>query len=182
LPALEQELAGCRLCSLHQDRRRLVPGSGSGTGGLLLIEDQPGEAEEASGLPFAGDAGELLDKMLLAIGLTRKEVYLTSLLKCRPPENRPPTKNEIATCRNFLDRQIAAVNPAIICVMGQHAAQFLTGSDLPLFRLRGKFHDFHGIPLLVSFHPGFLLRHPEMKKGSWQDLQMLQKKITSPSR
>lgn len=179
---LGQELAACQLCPLHQGRLRIVPGSGTGRSGLLIIEDQPGEAEEAGGAPFGGEAGELLDKMLKATNLLREEVYLTSLVKCRPPADRDPVRIEISACQNYLARQIAALNPAVICVMGPLAAHVLTGSDLPLFRLRGKFHDFHGTPLLVSFHPRFLLRNPEMKKGSWQDLQTLQKKLLVSSR
>jgi DNA polymerase len=177
LAELDRELTDCRLCPLHLNRRRIVPGSGSSRAGLLLIEDRPGAEEEAAGTPFGGEAGELLDKMLKAIDLKREEVYLTSLVKCRPPEDREPTGEEIATCWHYLARQIAAVKPVLLCVMGPRAAQLLTGSDLPLFRLRGKFYDFHGTPLLVTFHPRFLLRNPEMKKASWQDLQTLQKKL-----
>jgi uracil-DNA glycosylase family 4 len=177
LAVLDRELADCRLCPLHLGRERIVPGSGSGRAGLLLIEDQPGAEEEAAASPFGGESGELLDKMLKAIDLKREEVYLTSLVKCRPPEDRDPSGAEVSACQNFLARQIAAVNPAVICVMGQHAAHLLTGSDLPLFRMRGRFYDFHGTPLLVSFHPRFLLRNPEMKKASWQDLQNLRKKL-----
>jgi uracil-DNA glycosylase family 4 len=174
---LDQELAGCQLCPLHLSRHRIVPGSGSGRAGLLLIEDQPGAEEEAAATPFGGKAGKLLDKMLKAIDLKRDEVYLTSLVKCRPPEDREPAGAEIAVCQNYLARQIAAVKPAVICVMGPGTAHLLTGSALPLFRMRGRFFDFHGTPLLVSFHPRFLLRNPEMKKASWQDLQTLQKKL-----
>jgi len=177
LVELDRELADCRLCPLYQSRGRIVPGSGTGSAGLLLIEDQPTAEEEAAAIPFGGEPGELLDKMLKAIDLKRQDVYLTSLVKCRPPEDRDPTAGEIATCKNYLARQIAAVKPAVICVMGPHAAHLLTGSNLPLFRMRGRFYDFHGTPLLVTFHPRFLLRNPEMKKASWQDLQALQKKL-----
>lgn len=177
LPELEQELAGCRLCSLHREGELVASGRGPEHAPLFLIEDRPGAEEEAPAAPFSGEAGELLDRMLQAIGLRRDQVYLTSLVKCRPPENREPTAAEIDACGNFLARQIAAVKPAIICAMGQRAAQFLTGSNLPLFRMRGRFYDFHGTPLLVSFHPRFLLGNPELKKTSWQDLQTLQKQL-----
>ncbi len=174
---LDRELTDCRLCPLHLSRHRIVPGRGPGRADLLLIEDQPGAEEEAGTTPFSGESGELLEKMLKAIGLKREGVYLTSLVKCRPPEDREPTGGEIATCQNYLARQIAAVKPAVICVMGPRAARLLTGSDLPLFRIRGRFYDFHGTPLLATFHPRFLLRNPEMKKASWQDLQTIQKKL-----
>jgi len=176
---IHQELNDCRLCPLHENRRQVVTGSGSGASGLLIIEEQPGESEESSGNPLTGEAGELFDKMLQAIGLKRDEVYLTSLVKCRPAGDREPTEAEIHTCQNYLFRQIAAINPAVICGLGPLTARILTGSLQPLFRLRGKFHDFHGTPLLVTFHPRFLIPNQEMKKASWQDLQLIQKKLAS---
>lgn len=178
---IHQELAACRLCPLHESRAQVVAGLGSGSSRLLVIEEPPGGAEEASGLPLAGEAGELFDKMLQAIGLERGRIYLTPLVKCRPPGDREPSEAEIQTCRSYLFRQIAALNPTVICGLGPLAARILTGSDQPLFQLRGRFHDFHGTPLLVTFHPRFLLRNPEMKKASWQDLQLLQKKL-APTR
>ncbi|NTV13279.1 MAG: uracil-DNA glycosylase [Desulfobulbaceae bacterium] len=176
---IHQELAGCRLCLLHETRDKLVPGSGSSLSRLLVIEEQPGEAEETARKPLAGEAGELFDKMLQAIGLKREQVYLTSLVKCRPPADREASETEIHTCQSYLFRQIAAVNPAVICGLGPLTAKILTGSQQPLFRLRGRFHDFHGTPLLVTFHPNFLLRNQEMKKASWQDLQLIQKKLAN---
>ncbi|MFO7606159.1 MAG: uracil-DNA glycosylase [Desulfurivibrionaceae bacterium] len=177
LAEIYQDIKDCSRCQLHENRRGLVPGCGSAEARLLIIEDHPTAAEEASGLPFAGEAGELLDKMLKAINLDRSQVYLTSIVKCRPPTNQEPNPEAIRTCLNFLARQIAAVNPLIICTMGPLAARTLTGNNQSLFRFRGKLHDFHGIPLIPSFHPGFLLKNPEMKKGSWADLQLIQKKI-----
>jgi len=174
---IQQELRDCRLCPLHEGRSQVVPGSGSGASRLMVIEEQPGESEESIGNPLAGEAGELFDKMLQAIGLQREQVYLTSLVKCRPPGDREPSEAEIHTCRSYLSRQIAAVNPMVICGLGPLTARILTGSPQPLFRLRGRFHDFHGTPLLVSFHPRFLIRNAEMKKASWQDLQLIQKKL-----
>lgn len=179
---IHQELANCRLCPLQETRQQVVVGSGSGSSRLLVIEEPPGAAEEAAGSPMAGAAGELFDKMLQAIGLQRSQIYLTSLVKCRPPEDREPSAAEIHTCQNYLFRQIAAVNPAVICGMGPLSARILTGSNQPLFQLRGRFHDFHGTPLMVTFHPSFLLRNSDMKKASWQDLQLIQKRLAPANR
>lgn len=179
---IHQELVDCRLCPLHENRQQVVVGSGSGRFRLLVIEGPPGGAEEGAGSPLNGEAGELFDKMLQAIGLQRSQIYLTSLVKCRPPEDREPSEAEIHTCQNYLMRQIAAVNPAVICGLGPLTARILTGGNQPLFQLRGRFHDFHGTPLMVTFHPSFLLRNPEMKKASWQDLQLIQKKLAPANR
>lgn len=174
---IHQELATCRLCALQETRVQAVVGAGSGSSRLLVIDEPPRGAEEAGGTPLAGEAGELFDKMLQAIGLDRERIYLTPLVKCRPPGDRAPSEAEIHSCRNYLFRQIAALNPTVICGLGPLTARILTGSDQPLFQLRGRFHDFHGTPLLVTFHPRFLLRNQEMKKASWQDLQLIQKKL-----
>lgn len=175
---IHQELVACRLCPLQESRQQVVAGFGSGSSRLLVIEEPPTAAEEAAGSPLAGAAGELFDKMLQAIGLEREQIYLTSLVKCRPPGDREPSAAEIHTCQNYLFRQIAAINPTVICGLGPLTARLLTGSSQPLFQLRGRFHDFHGTPLMVTFHPSFLLRNPEMKKGSWQDLLLIQKRLT----
>lgn len=179
---IHQELADCRLCSLREAGQQVVVGFGNGAARLLVVEEPPGAAEEAEGTPLAGAAGELFDKMLQAIGLERGQIYLTSLVKCRPPGDREPSEAEIHTCQNYLFRQIAAVNPAVICGLGPLTAGTLTGSNQALFKLRGRFHDFHGTPLMVTFHPRFLLRNPEMKKASWQDLQLIQKKLAAATR
>lgn len=178
---IDQELADCRLCPLQENRRQVVVGSGRGSSRLMLIEGPPGAPEEDVGSPLVGEAGELFDKMLHAIGLQRSQVYLTSLVKCRPAGDREPSEAEIHTCLNYLFRQIAAVNPTVICGLGPLSARVLTGSNQPLFQLRGRFHDFHGTPLIVTFHPGFLLRNSEMKKASWQDLQLIQKRLLPAS-
>ncbi len=179
LPLLEiyQEIEGCTKCPLHKECKKIVPGCGPAEAKLFIIEDQPTAAEEKSGSPFAGEAGELFAKMMQAIGLERQDIYLTSIVKCRPAADKPPNSDDIRTCLTYLARQIAAVNPVIICTMGPLAAQVLTGNNQSLFRFRGKLHDFHGTPLLPSFHPRFLLKNSEMKKGSWADLQLIQKKI-----
>lgn len=177
LPEIYQDIEGCTKCSLHHDRTQIVPGCGPAGARLFIIEDQPTAAEDETGHPFAGQAGDLFDKMLGAIGLERSDIYLTSIVKCRPAADREPKPEEIRSCLTYLARQIAAVNPVLICTMGPLAARILTGNNQALFRFRGKIHDFHGTPLLPSFHPHFLLKNKEMKKASWADLQLIQKKI-----
>jgi DNA polymerase len=177
LAEIHQEIAECSKCPLHKGCKQIVPGRGPAGARLFIIEDQPTAAEEEAGHPFAGETGELFDKMMKAIGLERSAVYLTSIVKCRPLADKEPNPEEIRSCLTYLARQIAAVNPVVICTMGPLAGRVLTGNSQSLFRYRGKFHDFHGTPLLPSFHPRFLLNNSEMKKGSWADLQLLQKKI-----
>jgi DNA polymerase len=178
LTEIYQDIKGCSKCPLHKGCKQIVPGCGPAGAKLFIIEDQPTATEEESGHPFAGESGELFDKMMKAIGLERSEIYLTSIVKCRTAADKDPNPDEIRTCLTYLARQIAAVNPVIICTMGPLAARVLTGNRQSLFRFRGKLHDFHGTPLLPSFHPRFLLNNNEMKKGSWTDLQLIQKKIS----
>ena len=178
LAEIYQDISGCTKCLLHKSRRNIVPGCGQAGAALFIIEDQPAAAEDAAGQPFSGEEGALLDKMMQAIGLDRSQIYFTSIVKCRPEGDRDPDHQETITCLAFLARQIAAVNPAVICAMGPLAAQTLTGNHQSLFRFRGRFHDFHGTPLMPTFHPRFLLKNTEMKKASWADLQMIQKKLT----
>ncbi|MBU0676092.1 MAG: uracil-DNA glycosylase [Proteobacteria bacterium] len=171
--AIEQ----CRRCSLHQGRIRAIAGNGAAQATLMIIEDQPGEIEESTGYPFAGEPGAMLDRMLSAMGFKRAEVSLTSIIKCRPPQDRDPDEHEIKTCLTYLTRQIAAVNPQVICTMGPLAAQTMTGKNQPLLRLRGHFHDYHGTPLMATFHPHFLIKNPELKKACWDDLQLVLEKL-----
>lgn len=183
LGRLREEMGDCRHCPLHQGRENLVFGQGDEAGGgLLLIGDSPGPAENRAGSPFQGEAGTLLDKMLAAIGLARGQIYLTDLVKCAPPGSRPPDAVEIQKCLPFLLRQIEALNPAVICAMGPLAAQTLLRTRQSLFKLRGRFHDCQGRPLLATFSPDFLLHNPEMKKAAWLDLQMLQKRLATDIR
>jgi uracil-DNA glycosylase family 4 len=180
-PVLEEissDIDGCTRCSLHKSRSTILTGHGEKEARLFIIEEKPSEAEEQSGHCIGGAAGELFEKMLKAIGFDRTDVFITSIVKCRPENDRPPTDEEVNICLPFLARQIAAVKPDVIFTLGPLTAKVMTGSSLPLFRIRGKFHDFHGTPLLPSFHPSFLLKNEEMKKASWIDLQMIQKKLT----
>lgn len=178
LARLREEMVDCRHCPLHQERENLIFGQGSEEDGcLLLIGDSPGPAENLAGLPFQGEAGALLDKMLAAINLDRDRIYLTNLVKCALSGSRPPDSGEIRKCLPFLLRQIEALNPAVICAVGPLAAQTLLRTRQSLLKLRGRFHDCQGRPLLATFSPDFLLHNPEMKKAAWIDLQMLQKKL-----
>ncbi len=177
LAEIYQDIEGCTKCPLHECRERIVPGNGPSKARLFIIEDQPGQDEEDAGHPFAGEAGKLFDKMMQAINIARSDIYLTSIVKCRPLNDRNPRPEEIRTCLPYLARQIAAVNPVVICTMGPISSRELTGNTQSLFRFRGRFHDFHNTPLMPTFHPRFLLKNEEMKKGSWADLQLIQKKL-----
>lgn len=178
LEDIRNEMGDCRRCELHRSRTNIVFGRGNSGAELMVVEDYPGPREDETGMPLAGEAGELFDKMLAAISLKRSEVYITSLLKCRPPEGRTPDQEEIKACLNHLRRQIDSIGPRILYTLGPLAAKALTGENLSIVRLRGRFHTFHNLPVMPSFHPEFLLRNIEMKAAAWKDLQMIQKKIT----
>ncbi len=177
LAAVQAELEGCTRCLLHEKRHTLIFGEGKERPRLMVIGDWPGTEDDCVGRPFQGSGGEMLTNMLKAIGLPREEVYITTLVKCLPPADRPPTRDEIATCLSFLFQQIAALAPSVICAMGPLATQTLLATDQPLTRLRGSFHNCHGVALMPTFHPRFLEKHPEMKKATWQDLLLIKKKL-----
>jgi DNA polymerase len=175
-PALGAAVAACRACSLCEGRRHTVFGTGHPHAHWMIVGEAPGEQEDLRGEPFVGPAGQLLDQMLAALGLTRAEgpaaiqVFITNTLKCRPPANRNPSPEELAECQPFLERQIALVQPRIILAMGRFAALALLGSDAPLGRLRGQVHSAHGLPVVVTYHPAYLLRQPAEKAKAWEDL------------
>lgn len=171
LADVRRELGNCSRCSLSKTRKNIVFGTGDGSSGLLFVGEAPGADEDLQGEPFVGEAGQLLTKMIKAMGYERKEVYICNVLKCRPPGNRNPATEEIASCSPFLLRQVKALAPKAIVALGTFAAQTLLGSKEPISRLRGHFHDYHGIPLMPTFHPAFLLRSPEKKREVWADLQ-----------
>lgn len=177
-PALRAAVAECRACSLHETRRRTVFGVGAVRAHWMVVGEAPGEQEDRRGEPFVGAAGQLLDRMLAALGLGRgedgddaaRQVYIANTLKCRPPGNRNPAADELARCEPFLRRQIALVQPRIIVAMGRFAVQSLLRTDEPIGRLRGRVHAFQGVPLVVSYHPAYLLRNPADKARAWADL------------
>jgi DNA polymerase len=168
-----RKLAGCRLCALHQGRRQVVYGKGSESARVLVIGEGPGEEEDRQGRPFVGPAGKLLDRMLAAVGLEPAEVYITNIVKCRPPGNRDPRPEEAAACRPFLEEQVRILGPELVLALGRPAAQSLLNSKAPIGALRGSWHQFRGVPLMPTFHPAYLLRSPEKKGQAYQDLKAL---------
>ncbi|SPF41184.1 Phage SPO1 DNA polymerase-related protein [Syntrophobacter sp. SbD1] len=171
LSRISSELTGCTRCRLHSGRTNLVFGEGSAESRLVFIGEGPGFEEDRQGRPFVGRAGKLLDKMILAIGFAREDVYICNIVKCRPPENRTPLPDEAAVCSPFLFRQIQALSPKVICALGLSAAQTLLGSTRPISQLRGKVQLWRGIPLICTYHPAYLLRSPSQKAAAWQDLK-----------
>jgi DNA polymerase len=175
LEAIRAEIGDCRRCPLSESRRRIVFGQGSPGARLMFIGEGPGQEEDRAGEPFVGAAGQLLTRVIQAMNLTREAVYIANVVKCRPPGNRVPEPVEIATCLPFLERQIAAVRPDLICVLGACAAQSLLRTAEPISRLRGRFFEFRGIRVMPTFHPAYLLRNPEKKREVWEDMKLLMK-------
>jgi uracil-DNA glycosylase len=175
-PALESyrgSICGCDRCGLAKTRTHFVFGAGHPAANLMLIGEAPGEQEDQKGEPFVGAAGQLLDKILMAIGFERGETFICNVLKCRPPGNRDPLPEEVASCLPYLYKQIEIVSPRLILALGRTAAQTLLGVQTPLNRLRGEVHELKGVPMLVTFHPAALLRNPEWKRPAWEDVQRL---------
>lgn len=175
-PALRDAVAACQACGLAASRTQTVFGVGHPRAHWMIVGEAPGEQEDRQGEPFVGPAGQLLDAMLRAVGLTRDEagperqVYIANTLKCRPPRNRNPEPQELACCEPFLQRQIALVRPRILLAMGRFAVQALLRTDEPIGRLRGRVHAYQGVPLVVTYHPAYLLRQPQDKAKAWEDL------------
>lgn len=169
---LQEKVAACTACGLHETRTQTVFGVGKQDADWLIIGEAPGHEEDLSGEPFVGRAGKLLDQMLLAVGLDRQSVFIANVLKCRPPGNRDPAKEEVAACRHYLERQIEMIQPRIVLAVGRIAAQKLLATDAPLGRLRGRRHFLKDgtLPLVVTYHPAYLLRSPSQKAKAWQDL------------
>lgn len=167
---LAARVAGCTRCELSQSRTQTVFGVGKRTADWMIIGEAPGGEEDRRGEPFVGRAGQMLDEMLRAIGLSRNAVFIANILKCRPPNNRDPKPSEAAECRGYLERQIELVQPKIILAVGKIAAQNLLGCDDTVGRMRSRTHELHGIPLVVTYHPAYLLRSPSHKRDSWRDL------------
>ena len=173
---LQDRVAQCSKCGLHKTRTQTVFGVGDRDADWMIIGEAPGQEEDRRGEPFVGRAGQLLDQMLQAVGLSRQSVFIANVLKCRPPNNRDPSNDEAAACRDYLERQIDLIQPRIVLAVGRIAAQKLLGSDAPLGRLRGKRHYLKDgtLPLVVTYHPAYLLRSPSQKRKAWQDLCMAQ--------
>lgn len=165
----------CTRCRLGSRRQRFVFGAGNEQAVVMFIGEAPGAEEDAQGLPFVGEAGQLLARILQAIEFTRDEVYIANTVKCRPPNNRDPEPEEIASCLPILEEQIRLVRPALICALGRIAAHTLLRSDASLNNLRGRFHDYQGIKVLVTYHPSALLRNAAFKRPTWEDMKMLRR-------
>jgi uracil-DNA glycosylase family 4 len=182
LAAIKADIGpACSRCKLHAlGRRHVVFGVGNPNADLMFVGEAPGADEDAQGIPFVGRAGQLLTKMILAIQLERDQVYIANVIKCRPPENRNPEPDEIATCQPFLFQQIDAVQPRVIVALGSFAAKTLLGTQDSISRLRGRVYDFRGAKLIPTFHPSFLLRSPDRKRDAWEDLKRARALLTAP--
>lgn len=183
LDEVRRELGNCQRCRLCTDRRNIVFGSGNPRAQLVFVGEAPGAEDDAQGVPFVGEAGNLLTKMILAMGFSRDEVYICHVVKCRPPENRRPHEDEIAACEPFLRAQLQAISPRVIVALGKVAAHTLLGEQTPISDLRGQWREYAGIPLMPTFHPEYLNRQPGHKKAAWSDLQQVMKVFgKAPSR
>ena len=171
LAVVRDDLGDCKRCKLAPGRRNLVYGVGNPDAELVFVGEAPGADEDMQGEPFVGKAGQLLTKMIEAMGYRREDVYICNVLKCRPPGNRNPEPDEVASCEPFLKRQLAAIRPRMIVALGKFAAQCLLRDDTPITRLRGGFRSYEGIPLMPTLHPAYLLRDPSKKKLAWEDLK-----------
>lgn len=165
------DLAGCTRCKLHRKRTNIVFGVGNPHADLVFVGEGPGHDEDLQGIPFVGRAGQLLTQMINAMGLSREEVYIANVVKCRPPENRTPEKDEIATCMPFLLRQLTEINPKVIVCLGSVAAQALLNTNKGISNFRGQWFDFRGAKLMATYHPAYLLRNPPAKPDVWADLK-----------
>ena len=181
--SLSERVSNCTACSLHGTRTQTVFGVGDRETDLMIIGEAPGAEEDKQGEPFVGRAGQLLNSMLLALGFERRQVFIANILKCRPPNNRDPKPDEAAACAGYLRRQISLVSPKAILAVGRVAAQNLLDEDTPIGKMRGRDYEFGNlpggkkIPVIVTYHPAYLLRSPEEKRKVWQDLQSLQRKL-----
>ncbi|MBN2241973.1 MAG: uracil-DNA glycosylase [Acidobacteria bacterium] len=181
LETIRADLKDCRLCKLSPTRKNIVFGAGNPNADLMFVGEAPGADEDEQGLPFVGRAGQLLTKIIQAIGMRREEVFICNILKCRPPGNRNPEPDEIAACEKFLFRQIASVKPKVICALGAFSAKTLLRSNEAISRLRGHLIDYRGAKLIATFHPAYLLRNPNEKRKVWEDMQTVRDYIASLS-
>lgn len=177
LAAIAETVAACRRCRLCEGRQKTVFGSGDPHAELMFIGEGPGAEEDRQGLPFVGRAGELLTRIIEAIGMRREQVYIANIVKCRPPGNRDPQPDEVAACRPYLERQIALIQPRLLVALGRIAAQTLLGNDLPIGRMRGQWFTVLGVPTMVTYHPAALLRNPALKRPTWEDMQQVRDRL-----
>ena len=177
LEDLRQFIGDCRRCKLCQGRTKLVFGEGSSKAELVFVGEGPGRDEDLAGLPFVGEAGRLLTRIVAAMGLTREDVYICNVVKCRPPKNRDPEEDEVEACLPFLKEQLKLIRPQVICALGRVAGQTLLGRDFRMTRDRGSWYTFLGTQLMPTFHPAYLLRNPSAKRQVWEDIQKVMKRL-----
>lgn len=178
LETLNREIAQNKCCQLSRTRTNLVFGHGNPDASLMFVGEAPGHDEDIKGLPFVGRAGQLLTKIIESIGFNRSDVYISNILKCRPPDNRAPHPSEILACEPYLVRQIDIIKPKIICALGKFASQTLLKSQTSITQLRGKFYEYNGIKLMPTFHPAYLLRNPADKRLVWEDMKKIKSALT----
>jgi uracil-DNA glycosylase len=177
LVAIRAEIGDCTRCKLHSGRTNLVFGVGNPAADLMFVGEGPGADEDEQGEPFVGRAGQLLTQIIKAMGFAREDVYIANVVKCRPPNNRNPEPDEIARCWPFLQAQIASIQPKVIVALGKFAAQTLLGTETPISRLRGRFHEMGDTVVMPTFHPSYLLRTPAAKRDVWEDMKMVMEKL-----
>jgi len=175
LAAIQEKAEACVECKLAETRNTVVFGCGSARSGIVFVGEAPGADEDAQGIPFVGRAGKLLDRILRAMEIPRDDVYICNVLKCRPPKNRDPEADEVASCTPFLVKQLEILEPAVICCLGLHAARRLLNTTAPMGKLRGTVMRYRGIPAMATYHPAALLRNPNLKPAAWEDFQKLQR-------
>lgn len=177
LAAIRDEVGDCQRCALCRSRRTLVFGTGNPKARLVFVGEGPGAEEDAQGIPFVGAAGQLLTRMIGAMGLRREDVYICNVVKCRPPGNRNPEPTEVAACEPFLQAQLRAIEPEVVVALGKFAAQVLLREETPISRLRGNWYEYEGIALMPTFHPAYLLRNEREKAKAWHDLQLVMARL-----
>lgn len=180
LDQIQARLGDCRRCRLSEKRTNIVFGEGDPAARLVFVGEGPGFEEDQQGRPFVGAAGQLLEKIIAAMHLQRDQVYICNVVKCRPPNNRNPEPEEVAICKPFVERQLAVIQPEVICTLGAVAAHALLESDAPVSALRGRFHTYQNIPLMPTFHPAYLLRNPEQKRAVWEDIKKIMALLRIP--
>jgi uracil-DNA glycosylase len=180
LEKIREDIGDCQRCKLCSARTHIVFGSGNPKARLVFVGEAPGADEDAQGLPFVGRAGQLLTKIIESISLTRQEVYICNVIKCRPPNNRFPEKDEIAACSPFLDRQLEVISPKVICCLGAAAAQTILKTKSSVGWIRGRFQDYRGAKLIVTYHPAYLLRNPDAKRVVWEDMKKIKALLEVP--
>jgi DNA polymerase len=174
LAAIRADIGDCTRCKLHTlGRKQIVFGVGNPQADLMFVGEAPGADEDEQGIPFVGRAGQLLTKIIEAIDLRRDDVYIANIIKCRPPQNRNPEPDEVASCEPFLFRQVDVIEPKVIVALGKYAAQTLLRTDSPISRLRGRVFDYRGAKLIPTFHPAYLLRNPSSKREVWEDMKLV---------